>query len=109
MFILTRQEKQALIFLLATVLIGCGISFTAKKIQRVGKTLSLDKNTLKIDLNKATIQDLQFRRILTKRIAAAVFEYRKAYGPFKDIDELKNVRGIKDARLERLKEIFYVE
>lgn len=35
--------------------------------------------------------------------ARRIIEYRKTYGPFKDIEELKNIRGIAEKRLGKLK------
>lgn len=57
----------------------------------------------KIDLNKATIEDLKRLPGVGEVTAKNIIEYRDKIGGFKSIEELKEVKGIGDKKLEILK------
>ncbi|WP_289281615.1 MULTISPECIES: ComEA family DNA-binding protein [unclassified Methylophaga] len=56
----------------------------------------------KIDLNTATSEELQMLNGVGPSTADAIIEYRDAHGKFKTVDELTNVKGIGDKKLEKL-------
>ncbi len=56
----------------------------------------------KIDLNTATSEELQMLNGVGPSTADAIIQYRDAHGKFKTIDELANVKGIGDKKLEKL-------
>ncbi|QMT40899.1 ComEA family DNA-binding protein [Neisseria shayeganii] len=47
-----------------------------------------------VNINTATAQELQTLNGIGPAKANAIIEYRNANGPFKSVEELKNVRGI---------------
>ena len=57
----------------------------------------------KISLNKATIEQLQTLSGIGKAKAEAIIEYRSINGGFKNIEEIKKVKGIGDAVFEKIK------
>ena len=58
----------------------------------------------RINLNTATEKDLQELPGIGPAISARIIEYREANGAFKKIEDIKNVRGIGDAKFEKLKD-----
>lgn len=60
-------------------------------------------NNSKLDINSATVQDLQRLPGIGAVLAQRVIEHRKAYGPFQTIDDLKSVKGIGPKRIEHLR------
>ena len=58
----------------------------------------------KIDLNTATSEELQMLSGVGPATADAIIEYRDAHGEFKTVDELTNVKGIGDKKLQQLSE-----
>lgn len=56
----------------------------------------------KIDLNTATSEQLQMLNGVGPATADAIIQYRDAHGKFKTVDELTNVKGIGDKKLEKL-------
>lgn len=54
-----------------------------------------------VNLNKAGIDELQKIRGLGATKAQAIIEYRKANGPFTDVKQLLNVKGIGEKFLEK--------
>lgn len=61
------------------------------------------------DLNTATVKELQMLPGVGKAIAERIVEYRKANGPFESVDDLKNVKGIGKAKLDKLKDHVNIE
>lgn len=63
------------------------------------------KNTAKIDLNKADEQALETLPGIGPAKAAVILEYREKNGPFKTIEDLKNISGFGDKTFEKLKDM----
>ncbi|WP_160721807.1 helix-hairpin-helix domain-containing protein [Bacillus sp. USDA818B3_A] len=63
----------------------------------------------KININKADEQQLQTLPGVGPAKAAAIIEYRNTSGPFKAIEDLKNISGIGDKTFEKLKDSIVVK
>jgi competence protein ComEA len=57
----------------------------------------------KIDLNKATAEQLSKCPGITSALAKAIVEYREKSGPFKAPEELLKVKGITNGILDKIK------
>lgn len=58
----------------------------------------------KVNLNKADETELQTLPGIGPAKAKAIIEYRETSGPYKTIDDLKNISGIGDKTFEKLKD-----
>ena len=58
----------------------------------------------KININKATSDDLQQISGIGPSLAEKIIDYRNSIGKFSSIEELKNVSGIGDKKFESIKE-----
>lgn len=67
-----------------------------------------NQNQGKININKADENELQNLPGIGPAKATAIIEYRNASGPFKAIEDLKNISGIGDKTFEKLKELIVV-
>lgn len=67
------------------------------------------QNQGKININKADEQELQNLPGIGPAKAAAIIDYRNTGGPFKTIEDLKNVSGIGDKTFEKLKDLLVVK
>jgi len=58
----------------------------------------------KVDVNTATVEQLQQVKGIGAKTAAAIVAYRKAHGPFASLDDLTGVKGIGKKKLEKLRD-----
>ncbi len=63
----------------------------------------------KIDINKASLKELEEIPGIGKILAQRIVKYREKYGSFKSIEELKNIKGIGSKKFELLKKYLKVE
>ena len=61
----------------------------------------------KVNINTATVEELQTLPKIGPKIAGAIVEYREKH-PFKNVDELVEVKGIGEKTLEKLKPLVTV-
>ncbi len=108
MFNFTPQERKVFIFLLATALIGSAIAFLSKKYAPVKSLLVSYQNIGKVSLNEADKELLMSIKGIGEKLAQRIIEYRTNQQGFRDIEELKNVRGITLYRYEKIKESFTI-
>lgn len=70
---------------------------------------SADDKEGKINLNKATAEELAALPGITEEIAAGIVELREERGEFVDIMELLDVDGIDNRLLRKLERLLYIE
>ena len=66
------------------------------------------QNEAKININKADESELQNLPGIGPAKAAAIIEYRNTSGPFKAVEDLKNISGIGDKTFEKLKDLIAI-
>ena len=64
--------------------------------------------TLPLDLNQATLQQLDGLPGIGPATAQAILDYRAQHGRFRSVDDLLSVRGIGDAKLEQIRPLVRV-
>ena len=102
---LTTQERKVLLFLCCLFALGLALSVFKKTSGCNFCLLELYSNQKHsvIDLNKATREELIALPGIGEKIADDIIAYRVLHGSFKDLEELKNIGGIKDAKFNRIK------
>ena len=63
----------------------------------------------KIDINTATIAQLDMLPGIGEVIAQRILDYREENGPFATIEDIKNVSGIGEKKFEQIKEYIKVD
>ncbi len=71
--------------------------------------LALGEETPRIDLNKATLSQLNSLPGIGPVIAERILELREKSGPFKRIEDLMNIRGIGEKKFLKLKDLITVK
>ena len=61
-----------------------------------------------IDLNHATVDELDVLPGIGPATAAAIVDHREQNGPFATVDDLEDVRGIGPAKLEAIRDLVTV-
>ena len=105
---LTAQERKVILFLLGVSLLGAGIDFLLKKNSRIKETFSLSRQIYKIDLNSADKDTLMSVSGVGEKLADRIIEYRRSGCSFQHSEDLKNIKGVTEARFERIKDYFIV-
>ncbi len=108
MFSLTEEERRVSLFFIAVALIGMGVSFLLKINAAAGILKPMGLDTLKVDLNKADKYALMEIPGIGEKLSQRIMEYRSKQGVFKEIEELKNIKGITDSRYEKIKDAFSI-
>jgi competence ComEA-like helix-hairpin-helix protein len=77
-----------------------------KRVNTGGKSSHQD---LRLDINTATVKEIVQLPKIGPVIANRIVEYRNARGGFNSIEELINVKGIGEKRLEDIKPYIYIK
>ena len=62
-----------------------------------------------LNLNTATAEQLEGLKGIGAELAQRIIEYRAENGPFKNVDELANVKGIGEGKLAKFRDLLTVE
>lgn len=68
-----------------------------------GEEVSAEIASSKININKATVEELELLNGIGNVTAQNIVSYREENGPFTSIEDIKNVTNIKDAVYEKIK------
>ena len=63
----------------------------------------------KIDLNKASVDELTQIKGIGQKYAERIVQYRENNGPFKHIEDIMKVKGIGPKKFESIKDLVMVE
>lgn len=109
MFSLTKQERQVILFLAGMALLGAGVNFLVKQYSPVKSIAYLAQDIGKADLNKADKETLVNIPGIGEKLAERIIAYRREQGGFKDLEELKKIKGMNNYRREKIKDYLYVK
>ena len=88
-----------LVLFIAVVFSGAALQLAFKKypfLTDIVNVIDSDKIYPKVDINKATAQELVVVPYIGEYTANNIVEYRRKNGPFKSLEQIKNVKGIRD-------------
>jgi competence ComEA-like helix-hairpin-helix protein len=108
MFAFTKQEAQVLLFVLAVSLAGSGAVFLSRTNSKVRAITVNWQDIGKVEVNSANQESLMSVPGIGKKIAQRVIERRKEKEGFKELADLKNIKGISEAKYEKIKGYLYV-
>lgn len=108
MLCLTTQERRAILFVSSLALLGLGINFLAKVHSRPNVISAIYRDLGKVDLNSADGALLKDIPGIGDTLSSRIIEYRGENGGFKDVEELKNIKGISGPKYEKIREFLTV-
>jgi comEA protein len=133
-FSFTPQESKTIIFLIAVLLIGSGVTIYKKyhpdfapelliennfpeqkkviepvRSPAISENINLKIPDRKVNLNTATLRELESLPGIGPELGKRILDYREKKGNFSTIDELVNIRGIGLKTYEKLKNLITVE
>jgi len=109
MFDLTHDERKVIVFLSAVFLLGLGVNFIIKEFTPAKTIVSFIDKLGKINLNTADKGLLMSVSGIGEKLSDRIIEFRNNQGPFNDIEELKNIKGITEAKFSKIKDYLIVE
>ncbi len=102
---LTSFEKRIILYLALSLIVGVTLEYYGKFGNGKQKA---ETSIRKININNADMEDLISIPGIGAKTAKAIIEYRHKHGPFRSIDEIKNVKGIGTKKFNRIKNYIVV-
>ena len=103
----THQRTQAFAVLLLLVIGWTCIAWIRDASKPIEQSEHLPSDFV-IDLNIATLEELNLLPGVGPKLAQDILEYRNEHHRFRSVDELSNIRGIKGARLTAMRKHLHV-
>jgi competence protein ComEA len=100
-----KNAKKVLVFVL--VMGVAAVCVSAWAAEQTSKTAPVQ--TPKIDINKASIEDLAELKGIGQQYAARIVQYREQHGPFAKVEDIQKVQGIGPKTLEAIKDSLSVK
>ena len=106
---LTKQEREVVLFLVVVALVGLGVNFVSKRYSKIRIIGYLNQDIGKINLNQAGQGVLVDVPGIGKVLAGRIIEYRRQHSKFKDIAELRKIKGIGKSKYESIRDYFILD
>lgn len=107
---MNEREKVVVIFLASALIVGVGLNFfkavkhSRTKVSEVRLLTEEESSEVGLDINRATVEQLEALPGIGPVIACRIVEYREKHGRFKTVKDLLNVSGIGPKRLAAIKD-----
>lgn len=109
MFNLTHDERKVIIFLSAVFLLGLGINFMIKEFIPTKTLVYFSDKLGKVNLNTADKKLLMSISGVGEKLSQRIIEFRDNQGGFSNLEELKDIKGITEAKFSKIKDYLIVE
>jgi|DewCreStandDraft_4_1066084.scaffolds.fasta_scaffold01070_2 comEA protein len=106
--LLSREEKVIILIIVISLISGCLIYFFTSFKSKIKKENIILTSTY-VNINKADIDELDKLPGIGKTIAKRIVDYRGKNNGFKNIEELRNIKGITNKKLEKIKQYIKIE
>ena len=105
----TAKSGQVAIALLTVVVFAvcvffpCGTSYVYAAAKNEAPVNTPAEKNVMVNVNKASTEELQTVRGIGPAIAGRIIQYRSEHGLFSRIEDLTSVRGISNAKFQKIK------
>ena len=101
--LIPRNREQITIACLLAVLYATSLGTSGGASYSPSRQEGWQTYCYRVDVNRAASIELQTLPGIGEKLAAAIIAYREERGPIQDMDELLNVRGIGQKRLDAIR------
>ena len=103
---ITKSERYIILSILFTATLLLAFSY-GQKIISIGEFETIELNILPQIINVNTAAPAELERLpgIGPVLAEEIILYRQRSGGFKNIEEIKNVKGIGDKKFEKIKDL----
>ena len=109
MLSLSKSERFFLLTLLILGLFLTGLLYYRKATPAPGfEIININESHALININAATAIELERLPGIGPVLATRIVEHRESAGGFRDIEELKNVKGIAAKKFEKIKDLIII-
>lgn len=108
MLVFSRPERHFILGLLFLGLFCTGLSYHQKISSNLIETIEIKERHAVIDINTAGANELERLPGVGPVLAGNIIAYRETAGEFKNIEELKNVKGIGDKKFGKIKDLVVI-
>lgn len=105
----TKEEKIVLFTIAAGILAGVLITLFVHIPQKPMAAAVASAESQPVNINTATADELSRLPGIGETFAARIIEYRVSHSGFKNIEELRNVKGIGEKKFEKIKRFVVLE
>ncbi len=106
---MTPQERQVALFLSAMLLAALALNLYFKAKPQNKDILKITEFSIKVGLNHAGEKELLRVKGIGPVTAANIVAYRNNHGPFRQLEELKQVAGVGEYRYNLVKDYLQLE
>ena len=112
MLTFTKQERTVVSLFISVLFLGTILEYSFKKYPFLADAVNLidsDRLYSKIDINTASIEELIDIPYIGEYTASNIIRYRQMHGPFLSVEQVKNVKGIRDKNYQRFYKYLMVD
>ena len=106
---LTKEEKQVVLFLAVIALLGAGLNCLVKKFSPIRAIACVNPSLGKININTADKLTLKLIPGVGEKLAERILDYRKENERFRELEDLRNVKGFSNRTLEKARGLVFIE
>src|SRR5580692_7936087 len=104
MFYLTPQERKFIAIIMIVFIVGAAVQLLLRR-DIAPVRWAKEVRQFKININTARADQLQMLPGIGAKLSSRIVDYRRENGPFKALDDLKDVEGLTKKRFEHIREL----
>ena len=108
---LTKQERLVIVFVSSVLLSGSLLQYFYRRywfVNHFANFINEEEFYPRVDINKAGLEELMSLPNIGEKTALAIIEYRRKNGFFKNVEDVRWVKGVGPYKLKKIKKYLVV-